>query len=1748
MNRTLLSVAAAVGALMPLVFDSALKGAVLLAVAALTALAMWRASAAARHLVWLVAIVALLIVPVLSVALPQWRVLPGWAASPLKKEQPAPVAVPAPTVADRPYPPAVAAAEIAPLPTPMPAAVRAPAPLPTAHSPLPTSAKDWLPLAWCLGFGVLALRLLAAHILLRRASRHCPALTSPPDEKIAAAFAEARQQLAIAQRVTLLLDKRRTIPVVWGVFRPRLMLPIEARKWSDDQLRSVLLHELAHIKRRDTLVQWLTQIACALHWWNPLVWLAAWRLHTERERACDDLVLASGVRPSAYAEHLLHVATKLSPARWTAACGLAMARKSSLEGRLLAVLSKTLNRRGVTRALTAAALILGTVVAIPLAMLHAADEKWNPPKGAHSGSGEFSTYCVHDGKDTAYVIAYRGDFNSSSALDSHPKTRTWTDTGTLTATKPGIALSFHRTHTAPGMLSLATAPSEGRDLGKPAPPPREFGQKEYELAKGRVFLLGDNGTVRQLDIVTPPVTDRESAEKLAKLIASIPPQEREVHTQPKHEYARTLFKNWQASARTDGRIPGALIGQLAETVDQFIKEYPKDEAAPKLAAVRPRLDASRDWMQAEVIALLDEITAIATAPVNWAMIPMEFDSWRNIRPGQPLPVELQGAAWGASAENGLRAAWLLEPRTEQYAHGSVVRARVLFHNAGKAPIVFQTETWHQADGHKARDQKGEEIPVTATWFTGITPMATFRLAPGEYCEVSGHGIAIGSGKYEEEFSTGSVGAIIGAKVGDTVTLTHTVDAAEGGWTRPGDPKDAWQLIDKYVRERIARLAPMPKARADREQIIRRTTPEILGTLPSAEEIAAFVGDDSPDALEKLAARLVRQRAERQETAQPWSGKLPTGETKFRVLAADPDAAKKPGTATAPGRYILGDGVHLQVSQISQSGKRTNSAAILFLSPDPKKESPHKPYNIALPDGLDSYAFTWERGTPVLWVKEFCLLRKLDFIDPAKVTESRHAGYDTTRAPIPDGLRKALDTALPKPAAPEKTKESQPGDEAPAPENPKGAAVKLTPGGLLGFWRGKVNDTALMLSFHRSPVEKEVRLDVYEGEATIGMPAARFDIAKDGSSVVVTMHSADSATYGTLRAGEAGTLKLELHNRHKGQTEVTLTRDADAAAKEPRQAEARELFDMWKRTANQDGTIPGTFIGQLATEVRAYVKANPTLDSAEKLPKLLPRFVATRDWTQAEAIKLLDDVAYYSTKPIEARVAAAKLPSGPMWRTMVEFADIPVQIAKWGEPKDGLRIGLREVGGQWSAGGSVRVELWLHNSGGKDVSFRTAGPNRQDVEVGYSAIDSEGQERWPEINPLMIFAPLMDCTLPAGHVAMAKEFDVTFADADNDVRTPMGHRFRDLKRGKYQLRSVLMLAPPEPANSDKHIELKAPEFTFTLGGVAAAEKVKPAGAAAPAPVRSFPAADVQPASTRLSNSKYSAYAVQSEKDVNFVLIYQGSMSTGMSETWSDTTKRWTFEGNIHLVDAEKTKAAGKNVDKRVIAVKYTSDAPTKLFLDGKEYDLDPPRHVLPTGLVDSPGRVILLRDEGEPIHTARTSSLRNEKDLVSIGDFAVHDGYMEETYGGNRRVLRMEGWALAWDSQEPIQHGSGEYVAQMRIFPDGRVLALNGGRELKEFKITPTELAELTKWLVEEQHVGEWKPEKVKLAETGEEIEMSPVKNMWDAHTDILIFTLGGKKHGIAVEHNAPGILFDAIRERLAALNRKNGSPWGRSDR
>ncbi|MGD0137627.1 MAG: M56 family metallopeptidase [Tepidisphaeraceae bacterium] len=350
-------------ALLPVLLDAAIKGLVILSLTGLAVLAMRRASAAARHLAWFLGTLSLLILPILSAALPSWHILPRWADN---ATAPEPIAAPAPLLA-----PTVPDNQILPY---EPAPQTQPpifARTPIEPQPLHVNWQTWVLLAWVAGsallLGYVALGFASLWWLQQRSSRITvggwPIL-----------MRQLCDQLGFRRPVELLSSPRRTMPMTWGIWRTRLLLPEDSATWSNEQRRTVLLHELAHAKRWDCLTQLVVQLARALYWFNPLLWLAWKRMQTEREQACDDLVLSTGTKASAYAEQLLHIASEMPVVRFGAAA-IAMARPNKLEGRLLAILDMTRNRRDLTRwgVLIAAAAALALI--IPMACMKAAGQE-----------------------------------------------------------------------------------------------------------------------------------------------------------------------------------------------------------------------------------------------------------------------------------------------------------------------------------------------------------------------------------------------------------------------------------------------------------------------------------------------------------------------------------------------------------------------------------------------------------------------------------------------------------------------------------------------------------------------------------------------------------------------------------------------------------------------------------------------------------------------------------------------------------------------------------------------------------------------------------------------------------------------------------------------------------------------------------------------------------------------------------------------------------------------------------------------------------------------------------------------------------------------------------------------------------------------------------------------------------------------------------------------------------------------------
>jgi TonB family protein len=319
----------------------ALKSAAVLGIAWLTAILLRRRSAAARHLVWTAAFAALLALPLLTVSLPAVPV-------PLSSALLGPVAVFTTTVAASPEKPDSGS--------------RPPTAATAAYAPRHSGWRLWLIWLWAAGTAVGLLQMLAGWVVVWRARR----AARPMPDAIRLAHA-----LDLRDQVDILETHRGSMPMTFGFLRPAVLLPADAADWSEERRRLVLLHELAHVRRGDAATHLLARIALHLYWWNPLAWTAWREFVKERERAADDLVLTAGACASDYAGHLLDIARSLQSAPAAGWAAIAMARRSQLEGRLVALLNSDVNRTPSRRASSWLAVMIALIMTVPLAVLRA---------------------------------------------------------------------------------------------------------------------------------------------------------------------------------------------------------------------------------------------------------------------------------------------------------------------------------------------------------------------------------------------------------------------------------------------------------------------------------------------------------------------------------------------------------------------------------------------------------------------------------------------------------------------------------------------------------------------------------------------------------------------------------------------------------------------------------------------------------------------------------------------------------------------------------------------------------------------------------------------------------------------------------------------------------------------------------------------------------------------------------------------------------------------------------------------------------------------------------------------------------------------------------------------------------------------------------------------------------------------------------------------------------------------------------
>ena len=328
----------------------AVKTSLLVVAIGLIAFLLGRRSAALRHILWTSALVLSLPMPIAVVYLPSWVEvsLPWETAEPWQPDQPALVTASA-RYADT----------WSGVPDPR-------------QSELSTAASqtrwEWpaAMIVWLVGALGILLRNALAHIGLIRWVRKSRADLSPAWD---AMLRQVAGEAEFRRPVHVLESDDTTNPCTFGFMRPVVLLPAVGTDWPERQRRFALLHELAHVRRLDYLTTQIASMACAVHWYNPLVWFAAVQARKLQEQACDDVVLNAGGTPSDYAQFLVGIAS--DPRRLSMAfpATVGMVQRSQLHGRVTAILDPSRMRVPVSGLALVVALALPACLMLFLATL-----------------------------------------------------------------------------------------------------------------------------------------------------------------------------------------------------------------------------------------------------------------------------------------------------------------------------------------------------------------------------------------------------------------------------------------------------------------------------------------------------------------------------------------------------------------------------------------------------------------------------------------------------------------------------------------------------------------------------------------------------------------------------------------------------------------------------------------------------------------------------------------------------------------------------------------------------------------------------------------------------------------------------------------------------------------------------------------------------------------------------------------------------------------------------------------------------------------------------------------------------------------------------------------------------------------------------------------------------------------------------------------------------------------------------------
>lgn len=759
-----------------------------------------RSSAATRHFAWSATLSVALLLPALTFSLPQWRVLPTWLtfndASPTSR---IPTEQSAPETALTSQTSALQAS--APSPVKVSKSMAMQEPTFASRSPIlpqvdlstgsvsenspetnaPTPELSLLNLGtlvlcstWIVGVLILTMRLVYGVWTLRNLPGRLEPTTNAPLIEI---LYRTAVELKIPPPVLYAGDSD-VMPMVWGIIRSRVVLPSEAIAWPADRVRAVLLHEFAHVRRRDPLTQLVAQMTLIFHWFNPLVWWSVAQLRREQEHACDDVVLRAGVSASHYASHMLDLATQVQPGTNATLLALTMTQPIEIENRLQTILDA--DRSRVPLSLRIACLLLVGIsgAAVGLSMAHATTGSTSDTHSTNSPSDISLEPTEGKGQRTnsPVALANRESQSQSETKDAQlEKEKRQSSTEKVDAPNPKPALGPPAQAVSPMAITKSRDNLEGGpvvlglnltnkpfkkdakdlpDLYEPVPdkpgslqqrrevyemPLDEHAWLKYPTSRGRYYI-------EYRDDRHKPETERTYGPIEGDPFDDFKLIERFTTRLKQDDLNFDDFYRMKLMLRADNSKTAKIAAQLMlVTLDSGVSLSTMEHRSNALRGI---LNDFAETFKKHGLAgdaeRLDAKLALVGQEIDRLTLEIPDSEYLTAVPGTDppqLPAKISKDAWGPEVR-GLRLAIVPNPDAT-VQHGEPIKFTLVVENVTDHNIKFgEHDVSQQARAEVRQTNDRDQLKTSSTWFTGISPIRHFLLKPKEKIAIASPTIVV----------------------------------------------------------------------------------------------------------------------------------------------------------------------------------------------------------------------------------------------------------------------------------------------------------------------------------------------------------------------------------------------------------------------------------------------------------------------------------------------------------------------------------------------------------------------------------------------------------------------------------------------------------------------------------------------------------------------------------------------------------------------------------------------------------------------------------------------------------------------------------------------------------------------------------------------------------------------------------------------------------------------------------------------